>query len=556
MVSYRPVIVGINQYEKLQPLLYAQFDALELRDFLISEAGLSPQHCSLLADVAPMVYSGAAFPSRRVIWERLQQTCDQADPEDLVWFFFSGCGVHWQGQDYILPIEADPDQNGETGLPLDGILKTLAAGPHRSLVILDMHRPQAGQGITQLGLQTLELAKSLNLPLILSCQPDQFSQESLAVRHGFFTEAMIEALRFQGCLTLSQLVAYLQRRVPELCQHHFRPLQNPLAVVPADQKFLLVVPADHLGELAPPSDRPSSLPWPDTAVQEPVLPPARLEPDLPPIAPGQAPRRSGRPSWVWGVGVASGVLLLGLLGLFLGNQNFFAQRLSSRSQPQAASTLTPKPSPTPPPPAAVPGAGSSSGTILLTEAQGLLEPLSASSLNDAIEMARQIPTDDPIYGQAQAAIERWSWMILDLARARAAQGNRAAAVAALDLVPEDQPEIYGQALATWQRWQQEATNQQLLQQAQALPQPEQATTYGDAIRLLQQISPDYPEFAQAQDQINQWSQDILAIARVRAAQGQLPGAIAAAELIPPDTEAYQAAQQELASWRAQPGATP
>jgi hypothetical protein len=74
--------------------------------------------------------------------------------------------------------------------------------------------------------------------------------------------------------------------------------------------------------------------------------------------------------------------------------------------------------------------------------------------------------------------------------------------------------------------------------------------------LLQQISPDYPEFAQAQDQINQWSQDILAIARVRAAQGQLPGAIAAAELIPPDTEAYQAAQQELASWRAQPGATP
>jgi hypothetical protein len=171
-------------------------------------------------------------------------------------------------------------------------------------------------------------------------------------------------------------------------------------------------------------------------------------------------------------------------------------------------------------------------------------------------MARQIPPDDPIYGQAQDAIERWSWMILDVARARAAQGNRAAAVAALDLVPEDQPQVYGQAQATWQRWQQEATNQQLLQQAQTLPQPQQATTYGDAIRLLQQIPPDYPEFAQAQDQINQWSGDILAIARVRAAQGQLPGAIAAAELIPPGTQAYQAAQQDLASWRAQPGAIP
>jgi hypothetical protein len=171
-------------------------------------------------------------------------------------------------------------------------------------------------------------------------------------------------------------------------------------------------------------------------------------------------------------------------------------------------------------------------------------------------MARQIPSDDPLYDQAQAAIERWSWMILDVARARAAQGNRAAAIAALDLVPEDQPQVYGEAQATWQRWQQEATNQQLLQQARALPQPEQATTYGDAIQLLQQIPPDYPEFVEAQDQINQWSGDILAIARVRAAQGQLPGAIAAAELIPPGTQAYQAAQQDLASWRAQPGAIP
>ncbi|MEB3314057.1 MAG: caspase family protein [Cyanobacteriota bacterium] len=543
MVSYRPVIVGINQYEKLQPLLYAQFDALELRDFLISEAGLPPQQCALLADVAPMVYSGAAFPSRRVLWERLQQTCDQAGPEDLVWFFFSGYGVYWQGQDYILPIEADLEQVGETGLPLEGLLQMLAAGAHRSLVTLDIHRPQAGQGVSQLGLQTLELAKSLNLPLILSCQPGQFSQDSLAVRHGFFTEALIEGLRFQGCLTLAQLATYLQRRVPELCQHHFRPLQNPLAVVPADQKFLLVVPADHLGELPPPSDRPTALPWPETAVQEPDLPPTPApSPEPEAVIGGGSPGTEDRwPTWAWGLILVAG---LSLFGVLLRTQGFF-----SRSLPPSPGSPELR---VPPSVSLPPGAGQG----LLADAQRLLEPLSASSLNDAIEKARQIPSDDPVYGQAQDAIERWSWMILDLARARAAQGSRAAAVAALDLVPEDQLEVYGQAQATWQRWQQEATNQQLLQQAQSLPQPEQAATYGDAIQLLQQIPPDYPEFAQAQDQINQWSEDILAIARVRAAQGQLPGAIAAAELIPPDSRAYRAAQQELATWRAQPGATP
>ena len=67
MASHWPIIVGINQYQQLQPLMYAQFDAIELRDFLVQEAGLASESCALLTDVSPVVYQGAAFPSREVL---------------------------------------------------------------------------------------------------------------------------------------------------------------------------------------------------------------------------------------------------------------------------------------------------------------------------------------------------------------------------------------------------------------------------------------------------------------------------------------------------------
>jgi hypothetical protein len=55
----------------------------------------------------------------------------------------------------------------------------------------------------------------------------------------------------------------------------------------------------------------------------------------------------------------------------------------------------------------------------------------------------------------------------------------------------------------------------------------------------------------AQQRTDQWSQDILVIARARAAAGNIPAAIAAAERVPPDTSAYQQAIQEIQQWQTQ-----
>jgi hypothetical protein len=680
MASHWPVIVGINQYESLQPLLYAQFDAIELRDFLVHEAGLPPQYCALLTDISPMVYQGAAFPSREVILKRLAQTVNQTAEGDTVWFFFSGYGVHWEGEDYILPIDADPNRIAQTGILVETLFQTLKAGQaSQTLVILDINRPQSALAPMRLGQQSLELAKSLSVPLLLSCQPNEFSQETLAVRHGLFTEAMIEGMRFHGCLTLTQLTDYLVKRLPELCRQYWRPEQHPAMAIPPEQKFLMLVPPSAAGQLPsiplPQPDEPAVISPPSNGGNESAVPPEIIvpEPELPdgtenlqpegeppvvglspaesgnggaPVTPGPAsplpaeipsipdvggtitpPESDSTPStssawgWPqWGL-LTAGLLLLGVL---LRNQTVFwnpsspladsngtAEPAVPPAGEASSGELASSPEPAPPdsaPPAANPEAVFPGGTIdpakalelartalaeqqfgealtwlnqipedqrpedyatllaeaeagyassvvtgeaVLNEARRMVEPVPASLFNDAIERARQVPVGDPEYEQAQADIARWSRVILDLAEGRAASGNFDGAIAAARLVPEDQAEVRAQAQEQITRWQQRQVNRQLLQQAQGLLQPDQATSFRDAIAVAQQIPPDYPESATAQERIDQWSQDILVIARARAAAGQTAEAIAAANLVPAGTSAYDQAQQEIQRWQGQ-----
>ncbi|HIK09052.1 MAG TPA: caspase family protein [Oscillatoriaceae cyanobacterium M33_DOE_052] len=239
MKNYGSIAIGVNQYQFFQPLSFAQQDAQALNNFLIELGGFAAPKCQLLTESSPPnVYvaegigNRSTYPNRENIRQALLAGCEQLAAGDIFWFFFSGYGVSWQGEDYLMPIEGNPDDVGNTGIPTREILESLkaASGSDRALVILDVNRATGTLGNARIGPATEAIARQLEIPTIFSCQHDQFSREVAGLERGFFTAALLEGLR-QGCHTLEQLDAHLRSRLPEISEQYFRPRQDPLLVI-------------------------------------------------------------------------------------------------------------------------------------------------------------------------------------------------------------------------------------------------------------------------------------------------------------------------------------
>ncbi|MEH2030884.1 MAG: caspase family protein [Nostoc sp.] len=181
-----------------------------------------------------------------------------------------------------------------------------------------------------------------------------------------------------------------------------------------------------------------------------------------------------------------------------------------------------------------------------------LRQTQASDLSMAISTARKIQSGEPLYEQAQENIQIWSQMILDLAEGRAKQRQYASAIAAAQLITKDEAP-YAKAQAAINLWRLEGkqyvSNKTLLDAANALIKPEQASTYNRAIEVAKKVPADQPGFDTAQKSIDKWSEKILDLAKRRAAEGERNAAIATAALVPEETAAYEDAQDAIQKWQ-------
>ena len=261
MANYWAIAIGINQYYHFQTLMYAQRDAQVFRDFLIKEGKLPTKQCYLLTDAGFKANRAETSPTRDNIQSCILRTCQQRlQANDFLWCFFSGYGVQYEGNDYLMPIDGNPNQVAASGISIEWLFSVFATAPTKNIVlVLDVNRNQSvltGEGV---GERTAQLAKEHGIPIILSCTPDQFSHETLALRQGLFTTALIEGLRYRGCTTLEPLMQYLETRLPELSEHHWRPQQTPFAVIPTEKKYQLIVPAEAAAELGRAMETPISV---------------------------------------------------------------------------------------------------------------------------------------------------------------------------------------------------------------------------------------------------------------------------------------------------------
>lgn len=586
------VATGINQYQIFQPLNYAQHDAQALWDFGVYQAGLSPGQCVLLTDISGPIEGRSTYPNRETIEGWIDYICREGTlgglpitAADQLWWFFSGYGVSYEGSDYLMPIEGDPAAVEGTGISMRSLFTRLKQIPTSNiLVMLDINRATSTQSGSLLGSQTSQLAREMEIPTLLSCQPGQFCQETSDLRHGLFAAALLEGLRSGECNTLARLEEYLGRRLQELSDHHMRPSQQPLMVVAPPEKIdRAILPLDSPTTTTPSSTTPSSGTIRQPAISQTSNESTRPMPEEPEL---QEAQNEDAQFWRQLILTSAGLAVILIAGVFFRNKDLLIstpdgdgvsespQQIETPSEaplqvvePPASQPEPPKKPaeppafqpiespierPSPAPTAVKPAATEQVNRDILGKARTAIGLNQASKYSSAIDMAREIEPGEPLYPEARQDIEFWSRAILDIAVGRSKMGKFDEAIAAAKLVPSDS-DSYSEAedaIALWTvQAQQQQTNQVILNRAQELIVADQASSYNQAIDLARSVPQGQPNYFAAQKLIEQWSNAILAIARQRAEKNSFGPAIAAASLVPEDTKAYDQAQEAIATWQ-------
>ena len=251
------IIIGIDNYEFIKPLSCAVKDAKSVESFLSRKANF--QKVFFFSDDSPDINGKSTRPHRSNLLRVLRQICDAPylESDDSFWFFFSGHGIRCGNQDYLLPIDGDPEDVENTAISVNEITKTLRrSGAGNLFLILDACRsegPDADSKGTGVGQATAKIASGTGIVSIFSCSPEERSYEISELEQGAFTYALLEGLdpaSKSKCSNVEQLDKYLRSRVPQINSKYGKTPQKPyIAIEPLWKRHLLILP-----ELASDSD--------------------------------------------------------------------------------------------------------------------------------------------------------------------------------------------------------------------------------------------------------------------------------------------------------------
>jgi uncharacterized caspase-like protein len=246
MARNQAIVIGINQYHFLQPLKYAKQDAEAMYRFLREEANFD--EIFLFTDDSPLIGGKATKPFRANLLRVLRQIFASPFMQDgdNFWFFFSGHGIPHNGQDYLMPLDADPEDIENTGISTNIITNYLrSCGADNTVMILDACRNGGKKSCVGIGKQTGVEARQTGVISFFSCSPNQYSYELEKIQQGAFTHVLLKGLGVQGkCATVAQLNQYLETQVPELINQHLNgSRQSPYTIVePLNRSHLILMP--------------------------------------------------------------------------------------------------------------------------------------------------------------------------------------------------------------------------------------------------------------------------------------------------------------------------
>ena len=253
--------VGINNYKNgSYNLNYAEPDA---RSFV---SQLSTNFDKMFKEINKVeIYNEEA--TKENIIGGFNKIIAKAKPEDVFIFFYAGHGSldeehkDHEGESpfYFVPtdvtkIYGDPEQLQRKGLSANE-LKTYLTQIRSTKQVVLMDACHSGGALKSLNVRAagsdekaiFQLARSSGVVTIASAGSKQFATEFETLKHGVFTYVLLEALvgkadgNTDGKVTVKEITAYLEERVPELTKQYGGTAQYPTSYVTGNDFPLMIL---------------------------------------------------------------------------------------------------------------------------------------------------------------------------------------------------------------------------------------------------------------------------------------------------------------------------
>jgi uncharacterized caspase-like protein len=238
------LVIGVEDYldNRAGKFNYAASDARAVADALQRRAGFRKDRIALLATGEP----AERQPQRSVILRSLANLPDLVSDDGLLLIYFSGHIIERGGKNYLLPSDAltgDDTLLAETAISVERIKELIrASGAGQVILIFDAFRREPLSESLVRGARGLTFdtrnQEAAAFALLLSTGVGQRSYESQTKKQGYFTAALLEALKGQAAgggreVTLDRLVNYLQTTVQAETQRDLGAVtqQRPLAII-------------------------------------------------------------------------------------------------------------------------------------------------------------------------------------------------------------------------------------------------------------------------------------------------------------------------------------
>jgi len=237
------VVIGISQYQSVQPLKFADKDAVAFVDYLRSQIGVPKENIVLLTNGEATLVN-----LKRTLGTDLKR---KANPKDTVIIYYAGHGapepdpsnVDGDGvEKYMVPHDADPHDLYTTALPMreiEKIFERLSA--ERVIFITDSCYSGAAGGRTFLSASRRagiseaflsRLSKGKGRVVLTASRAGEVSEERDELGHGVFTYYLLKGLQgpadldADGLITVDEAYSYVSRYVPEVTGQNQHPVKK------------------------------------------------------------------------------------------------------------------------------------------------------------------------------------------------------------------------------------------------------------------------------------------------------------------------------------------